>query len=95
MARKVLEDEKMKKAQSLSLNTIVVAAIVLIVLLIIIGILTGTSGKVIPFFGKQTDCTGRGGHCATEAESCDAKLYGLKPCSEDKDKPVCCIPQQS
>ncbi len=81
----------MKKAQSLSLNTIVIAAIVLIVLLIIIGILAGTSGKVIPFFGKQTDCTGRGGQCTKEAESCDAKLYGMKDCL--KDKPVCCVKQ--
>ena len=86
----------MKKAEGLALNTIVIAAIALIVLLIIIGILTGTSGKVMPFFGKQTDCTGRGGQCETEAGCGDEKIYGLKPCGEGdyKNKPVCCMPQQ-
>lgn len=85
-----------RKAEGLALNTIVIAAIVLIVLLIVIGILMSTSGKVVPFFGKQADCTGRGGQCAKEGDCDDVKVYGLKPCGEgdNKEKPVCCVKQQ-
>lgn len=86
----------MKRAQSLALNTIVVAAIVLIVLIVIIGILMSSSGKVVPFFGKQTECTGRGGTC--ELVCGDTKIYGLG-CEKDKDGKdtgkVCCIKGQT
>lgn len=83
-----------RKAEGLALNTIVIAAIALIVLLIIIGILMSTSGKVVPFFGKQADCTGRGGLCTKEADCGDVKVYGLKDCVENKEgKNVCCVKQ--
>lgn len=80
-----------KKAQGLSLNTVVIAAIVLVVLLIAIAILTGTSNKVLPFFSKQTECTARGGICGEEKSCGDVKIYGLD-CKEPK--PVCCVKQQ-
>lgn len=86
----------MKKAQGLSLNTIVIAALVLIVLIIAIAILGGTSGKVLPFFGKQTTCEGRGGQCLEQCT--DTKIYGISNCDERGKKEnkayVCCVNQQ-
>ena len=82
----------MKKAQGLPLNTIVIAAIVLVVLLIILAIIYKTSGRVIPFLGKQVECDGRGGTCTAAADCTETKIYGLG-CGEGtyKDKPICCI----
>lgn len=86
----------MKKAQGLPLNTIVIAAIVLVVLLIVIGIIYHTSGRVIPFLWKQTECDGRGGACTADKDCTDSKIYGLG-CGKgaSKDKPVCCIKEQT
>ncbi|MBI2142720.1 hypothetical protein HYU20_00030 [Candidatus Woesearchaeota archaeon] len=85
-----------KKAQGLSLNTVVIAAIVLVVLLIAIAVLTGTSNKVLPFFTKQAECQARGGTC--EATCNDVKVYGLG-CEKDKDGKdtgkVCCVKQRA
>ncbi len=81
----------MRKGQGLSLNTVVIAALVLVVLLITLAIIKGTSGKVLPFFGKQTECQSRGGSCASESgpEMCtNISVYGLD-CKDPK--PVCCI----
>ncbi|MBI3036195.1 hypothetical protein HYY73_00340 [Candidatus Woesearchaeota archaeon] len=89
----------MKKAQGLTLNTIVIAALVLVVLLIALAILGRTSGKTIPFLSKQTECTARGGNCAadTGVGACTGtKIYGLEGCPP-KDKPddtVCCVKGQ-
>ena len=80
-----------KKAQGLSLNTMVIAAVVLIVLLILVGIFTGYFGSFVPSLkaaGEQTcDKTGYEG-----ADSCDPdtqrQLYGNFP---DLDPgQVCC-----
>lgn len=48
------------KAQGLSLNTIIIAAIVLIVLLILVGLLTGFFGSWTPKFTRLSDtkCSG-------------------------------------
>ena len=81
----------MKKAQGLSLNTIVIAAIALVVLLIVLALIFGTSNKVIPFLGKQSQCDARGGQCSDE-KCTDVKLYGLG-CPDAK--PVCCVKQAS
>ena len=82
----------MKKAQGLPLNTIVIAAIVLVVLLIILAIIYKTSGRVIPFLGRQTECDGRGGTCTATADCTETKICGLG-CGEGtyKDNPICCI----
>ena len=84
----------MKKAQGLTLNTIVIAALVLVVLLIALAILGRTSGKTLPFFDKQTECSSRSGVCETEAKCVNTTIYGLG-CEKDKDGKdtgkVCCI----
>ncbi|MBI2550519.1 hypothetical protein HYV83_05070 [Candidatus Woesearchaeota archaeon] len=85
---------RMKKAQGLTLNTIVIAALVLVVLLIALAILGRTSGKTLPFFDKQTGCEARGGNCAPETglKACTGtKIYGLD-CTDPT--PVCCIKEQ-
>tara|TARA_B100000315_G_scaffold28857_1_gene24561 strand:- start:1504 stop:1935 length:432 start_codon:yes stop_codon:yes gene_type:complete len=47
-----------KKAQGLSLNTIVIGAVVLIVLLILVGVFSGYFGKFVPGFmaGAEKTC---------------------------------------
>lgn len=79
-----------KKAEGLALNTIAIAAIVLVVLLIVLSVIYSISNKTIPFFGKQTECSVRGGDCKKESDDCGGtKVYGLGGCAEDE--PVCCV----
>jgi hypothetical protein len=78
-----------KLGQGLSMNTIVIAAIVLVVLLIVLAIIYGTADKVLPFFDKQTECEGaREGTCTTAENCIGTKIYGLD-CKDSK--PVCCV----
>lgn len=80
------------KAQGLSLNTIVIAAIVLIVLLLLVGMVTGYFGnKWKPAFGRltETSCKGQGGEekaiCAgTEKEIFAAETAEGKKCCAEK-----------
>ncbi len=82
------------KAQGLSLNTIVIAAIVLVVLLLLVGLTTGYFGKVWkPTFGRltETSCAGQGGDVMPETQTC----FGSKSTSfyEDvKEDQKCCLP---
>lgn len=85
--------EAKKKAQGLSLNTIVIAAIVLVVLVVVLALIFGVSNKTIPFFGSQANCQARGGECKLSSELCDGtKVTGLGGC--DAAKPDCCIKRQ-
>ena len=87
----------MKKAQSISINTIVVAAIALIVMVLIMMIFTGNMSR----FKRNTDaCENNGGRCIdsdTTEEECPApygKIRGDYSCYKgtevDKTK-VCCV----
>ena len=60
-----------KKAQSISLNTIVIAAIALIVLVVIIAIF---SGRVQIFNQGARDCTAQGGECKAACEGTEVSL---------------------
>jgi len=87
----------MKKAQSISINTIVVAAIALIVMVLIMMIFTGNMSR----FKRNTDsCENNGGRCIAEDtadEEC-APPYGrlrtdyvcYKGADIDKTK-TCCV----
>ncbi len=77
------------KGQGLSLNTIVIAAIVLIVLLIIVGMITGYFGPWKKTFGKVTDvsCAGQGGKPAT---GCDEASGEKEIIAEVSQGEVCC-----
>ncbi|MFH2019898.1 MAG: hypothetical protein ABIJ34_00640 [archaeon] len=87
----------MKKAQSISINTIVVAAIALIVMVLIMMIFTGNMSR----FKRNTDsCENNGGTCIadnTVEENCAApygRVRGDYSCYKgtevDKTK-VCCV----
>ena len=64
-----------KKAQGLSLNTIIIAALVIIVLLVLIGIFNGYFGKWVPQF------------LGTTAQKCEGDLHAVDEgtgCAKDE-----------
>jgi hypothetical protein len=98
--------QKMRKAQSMSTQTIVWAALALIVMIVLIAIFTGR----VRLFGSTVGgtCAEQGGECA-DAESCQGKegypllvwAHGCKCYAKDKadcakkDKDgvgQCCLP---
>ena len=80
-----------KKAQGLSLNTVVIAAIVLIVLVVLIGIFTGSLGQFVKdFLGiSQKSCPD-----ANQKAECDyvmeKEIYG--PFEPELKEEKCCQP---
>ena len=78
----------MKKAQGLSMSTIIIAAIALLVLVILATFLLRQSGEV----NTGTSCTGLGGSCVYEDIGCsdgEVPQIGKKGCDEEQ---VCCLP---
>jgi len=84
----------MKKGD-LSINIIIVAAIALIILVIISVLLFGTGSQI----NRAKSCTGLGGQCIQDGESCADIGYGSEEtwvqhytaqCPEDQK---CCIKQ--
>ena len=59
--------EKMSKAQGISINVIIVAAIALLVLVVLSVIFMGRIGQ---FGSKVGECKNKGGKCADIGESC-------------------------
>ncbi len=83
-----------RKAQGLSLNTIIIAAIVLIVLLVLVGLLTGFFGKKFgPDFGKISDTSCKG-QTVDEAAGC-ASGYRQDYAAQVAAGKMCCIPTRS
>ena len=85
-----------KKAQGLSLNVVIIAAIALIVLVVLVMIFTGRMGG---FTGTIAMCSNQGGECVTINTctsdignkidaSCDGDLTNPNP---PNNKPDCCI----
>jgi hypothetical protein len=84
-----------KKAQSISLNTIVIAALALMVLVILIMIFTGR----VDIFRKNLTCTAREGNCrATHyPDGCPPNTVGIMTddCTDintGKRPGQCCVP---
>ncbi|MBI2176624.1 hypothetical protein HYU40_04760 [Candidatus Woesearchaeota archaeon] len=78
------------KAQGLSLNTIVIAAIVLIVLLILVGLLTGFFGKKFgPDFRRLSD-TSCNGRIVDESQECDSATEQANYAAEVPTGKKCC-----
>jgi hypothetical protein len=71
------------KAQGLSMNVIVAAAIALIVLVVVISIFYGKSNV---FSKGLDDCSSKGGKCVPESQCGLGKLYICQ-----KEGEVCCI----
>jgi hypothetical protein len=81
-----------KKAQALSLNAIIIAALVLLVL-VVIAIIFGTRSK--DFYGGTENCASKGGTCLkTDAESCISaglpQIFG-KGKANDCEDGFCCL----
>jgi len=84
-----------KKAQGISINAIIVAAIALIVLVVLVAIFTGRMGD----WGQgvteaaKNECEGPtlNGDCVAAIDGCGAnqvRAYGAKGCLSDQ---ICCV----
>ena len=73
------------KGQGLSLNTVIIASIVLVVFVVLILIFTG---GISPFIPQTKSCTGRQGHCDRSCQPSEFSIEGTD-CAETGD--VCCI----
>ena len=75
-----------KKAQGISMNVIIIAAIALLVLVILSVIFIGRMGK----FGTETgSCTSQGGSCINEPFCPSGSIQRDLKCA-DEDQ-ICCI----
>ena len=72
------------KAQGLSLNTIVIAALVLIVLVVVIAIFSGAMGDAAEWFSS---CSSKNGQCLSE-DQCENRF--VVPGRGCGDNEVCC-----
>ena len=82
-----------KKAQGISINVIIIAALALAVLVVLFAIFTGRLG----IFSKALDsCTNLGGTCKASCSSGTETEYIAQrtDCGKDKnmESPKCCIP---
>ncbi|HZX44214.1 MAG TPA: hypothetical protein VFF28_00875 [Candidatus Nanoarchaeia archaeon] len=83
----------MKKGQSLSLNTIIIAAIVLIVLIVLWAIFTGRMGKFTTDLAKEGEvktCEKMGG-VGPQEPPCDTNKKPVIS-SDTTGTTVCCVP---
>ena len=85
---------KEKKGIELSLNTIVIAILVMIVLFVVVLILTGAFADIVPKLDSFMSCDGRGGHCSREKCEGETSIYKYHECGKDNnpDK-YCCFPK--
>lgn len=74
-----------KKAQSLSLNTLIIAVLALIALVVLVIIFTGKTGQ---FSQETASCTTKGGACIPKDQPC-AVPAPFSTCAE-KDT-ICCM----
>ena len=78
---------KRKKAQGLSLTTIVVAALAILVLVVLAVIFTGRIGK---FTKEAESCNAKGGRCIAAADCGeDSEIMEIYSCRDTEVK--CCI----
>lgn len=89
-----------RKAQSLPMNTIVIAAIALLVLVILALIFTG---RINVFSRGVAECSSQGGKCFSDSCGTETALNSpseYPPASvacakANENKPYCCLPIQS
>ena len=79
----------MKKAQGISMNVMVIAAIALLVLVILSLIFTG---KINLFSANVIDCVSKGGSCNSSCQPNEIPLLKTS-CNSDgiPNKDVCCL----
>lgn len=76
----------MKRAQGLSFNTIVVAAIALLILAVVVLILMGKLGG---WSDNVDKCSAKNGQCYT---SCSGSMLPVANTDCDKSNQICCVP---
>ncbi len=77
-----------KKAQSISINTIIVAALALIVLIVLVFIF---SNKSRDFVETGNNCVALGGECSDDDKCDDGWVKHVSArCDEEREK-ACCI----
>lgn len=95
----------MKKAQSISINTIVIALIALLVLIVVIAVL---SGNIKIFTGGTNSCASRGGTCGAPFDAkcqlphyaqiigteCEERTKVIDPGGNEVEQ-VCCVQIQA
>lgn len=81
-----------KKAQGLSMETIIIAALGLIVLVILVLIFTGNMGRLIPGLVSLNDCSAKGkeAKCVPSPENCKDGQAFKTGCPNEE---YCCIPK--
>ena len=84
---------KEKKGIELSLNTIVIAILVMIVLFVVVLILTGAFADIVPKLDSFMSCDGRGGHCSIEKCEGETSIYKYHECGKDNKEEYCCFPK--
>ncbi len=80
----------MKKAQGLSLNMIIIAAIGIIVLVVVVILFSNQAGNTKT---ALNDCTSKGGREVSSSEECSSDEVTLF--IGDETNPYCCIPLSS
>ncbi len=89
-----------RKAEGLSMQVIVIAAIALIVLLVVLGVFTGGINRIIPGLSHVNDCEAKNGYCEKSGacKTAETEVYGLgcdltskKNSDGSLEKPSCCI----
>ena len=78
----------MKRAQGLSLETLVIAAIVIIVLVVLVAIFTGRMG---PWVQSVENCQDKNGACVDDATACSAPNAVIRGTNCDREDKVCCV----
>jgi len=83
---------KRKRAQSISINTIIIAALALVVLIVLIAIFTG---RVRIFSENLQSCTAKQGKCepySGELAKCPSSSQALITNTDcDKKNQICCV----
>lgn len=78
----------MKKGVEMTLNTMIIAIILLIVAAIIIAIFTGGIRDLVPWFKASSSCDGQGNTCYATSNECSGQVI-KSGCPNDK--PFCCL----
>ena len=84
---------KEKKGIELSLNTIVIAILVMIVLFVVVLILTGAFADIVPKLDSFMSCDGRGGHCEPSPCEGETSIHKYHECGRDDKEEYCCFPK--
>ncbi len=80
----------MKKGMELSMNTIIIAVILLVVAAVLIAIFTGGIKGVTPWFKSVSSCEGQGNDCVPDSASCAGQAV-KSGCDKNAKGEFCCL----